>query len=143
MTPPVHASWEVLIVDAPDLPAALEVSRPEVLVVSTSPGADPTLVGGYRLVLDDGAQHVLLREDATQQVESPSEPAGDLTSTTARERALAEEVASWRARALSAWEEQAAAGPASGGITDLLAMRQSLSWRVTRPLRSVRSRLGG
>ena len=131
----MNASWEVLAVDLPDLPAALEVSRPEVLLVSTPPDAEAQ-VEGYRLVLSNGVQQVLLRHDVLGSPEVDG-------FTSPRERQLAEEVETWRACALSAWEEQAAAGPASGGLTDLLAMRQSVSWRVTRPLRSVRSRLPG
>ncbi len=60
-----------------------------------------------------------------------------MTEPTDRERELMAEVALWRSRALDAWEQQAAQAP---GITELLALRQSLSWRVTRPLRVLRGR---
>jgi len=140
-------SLDVLVLsDVSLLPQVLASgsARPKVLVVGTAPGAARTAMDGYRLVLHNGVQDVLLQQDSGDLAAALSYPAGDLDSfTTARERALAEEVATWRARALSSWQEQAAAGPASGGITDLLAMRQSISWRVTRPLRSVRSRLPG
>ncbi len=57
--------------------------------------------------------------------------------STDRERELMAEVALWRSRALAGWQEQVDAAP---GITELLALRQSLSWRVTRPLRVLRGR---
>jgi FkbM family methyltransferase len=51
----------------------------------------------------------------------------------------------WRRAALESWAESAAShgGPAARELQEELdAMRETLSWRVTRPLRAVRSRLG-
>lgn len=138
-------SVDVLVLDTTsDLLTTVASQRPRVVVVATSPSARRAAAEGYQLVLHNGGQDVLLRSDDGQLAADLSYPAGDLDRfTTARERALADEVDTWRARALSAWEDRATAGPDSGGLADLLAMRQSLSWRVTRPLRSVRSRLPG
>lgn len=60
-----------------------------------------------------------------------------MTAPSDRERELQAELELWRSRALDAWEQQATRAP---GVREVLIMRQSLSWRVTRPLRMLRGR---
>lgn len=62
-----------------------------------------------------------------------------------RDGAVAE-VVRWRAAALGRWATAAAGGSASAAdaaaSAELERMRQTVSWKVTRPLRTVRTRLG-
>jgi hypothetical protein len=43
----------------------------------------------------------------------------------------------WRRAALSRWDEVAATAPAGPAVSELEAVRNTVSWRVTRPLRAV------
>ena len=44
----------------------------------------------------------------------------------------------WRTRAMDGWEQAAKVGGHQFGGDEAAAMRQTLSWRITRPLRIVR-----
>jgi len=60
-----------------------------------------------------------------------------LAALTAEHAATLADLARWRTAALEGWSE-AAASPARAASDEVLAMQQTLSWRVTRPLRAVR-----
>ncbi len=51
---------------------------------------------------------------------------------------LRAQVEHWRAAALDGWEQAAQEGGHHVGGDEAAAMRQTLSWRITRPLRAVR-----
>ena len=75
---------------------------------------------------------------------------GQLSQAQARADELLQEVVRWRAAAVSRWSA-ALGGAASASANSELgvlrseveAMRNTVSWRVTRPLRAVRTRAGG
>jgi hypothetical protein len=59
--------------------------------------------------------------------------------------ALRHDLLHWRRAALESWANAVASGAGEDALrlhAELEAMRQTVSWRVTRPLRAVRSRMG-
>ncbi|WP_147794088.1 hypothetical protein [Cellulomonas sp. Y8] len=110
---------------------------------------------GYRATLFDGASryHVAPEHLAAlgASLDHPAGPEDDYTSAAAdlleRENArLTAEVGTWRTRAVDGWALTAAEAMGSGGEAEHLAreieaMRRTLSWRITKPLRLVRSRV--
>ena len=139
--------------------------RPWVLVVeATAPNSteqthhawEPRLLAaGYELCLFDGvSRFYVAREHAEELGPRLSYPAcvldGYVTRTTVRlqeERAEAvRDAVHWRTRALVGWAERlAATAPAADDSEEVArlraenaAIRQTFSWRVTRPLRGVR-----
>lgn len=120
---------------------------------------EPIVTGaGYRFCLFDGLSRFYVAEErADALADTLSVPAGPLDFATTDELVtLREEIAEleatredlvrqtvhWRAAALTQWAEAlAAATEAAAPTTDhaeLEAMRRTLSWRVTRPLRATR-----
>jgi hypothetical protein len=112
---------------------------------------------GYQLCLFDGVNGYFAHpEHAGQLGPALSYPAGsrDLFASPAlgeleREHAAltaelaeaAKTIIQWRAAALQRWDVAASAGQASHAYRELEAMRNTVSWRVTRPLRAVRRRI--
>lgn len=128
---------------------------------------EPLVTGaGYELCLFDGLSRFYVAEEHAEDLrEALSVPAhpqdffttdqvATLEAHIARlERGrdeLERQLVHWRATAIGAWADALAvaveaAAPAAGGhdaTAELAAMRQTLSWRITRPLRLVR-RLAG
>ncbi len=147
----------------------LRTWRPWVLVIeSTAPNSttqthaawEPeVLAAGYEFCLFDGvSRFYVATERATELRDRLSYPAcvldGYTTRTMARlqdERGAAlSDAVHWRTVALTSWADAVAttavAPPASAELdlarAELVAIRQTLSWRVTRPLRGFR-RLAG
>jgi hypothetical protein len=143
----------------------LDGLHPWVLVVAaTAPGtATPThgqwepavLAAGYRLCLFDGISRFYVAEEHADLQPGLSYPAcaldafeEHLDQETVPSRAeLLDQVRRWRTEALTAW---GAAGEApmveaaelDNAERELAAMRATLSWRITRPVRAIR-RLAG
>lgn len=145
--------------------------RPWVLVVeATAPNSteqthaswEPqVLAAGYELCLFDGvSRFYVAREHAEELGPRLSYPACVLdayvTRTTQRLKAERTEAirdaVHWRTRALVGWADAVASTAPTPAIGDdeesrrlraeLVALRQTLSWRVTRPLRGARRVLG-
>jgi hypothetical protein len=73
---------------------------------------------------------------------SPDEarsPQAEVDRLTEELRQTSAELAKWRERALDGWDDRAVQ-ESLGLRRELDAMRRSVSWRVTRPLRVVRTR---
>lgn len=101
-----------------DDPAEVLAGAPVVALVPTG-----TVVAGYLCVRRRAGRDLLVRDDGTLAAALGEDPEA--------------EVRTWRDKALQGWQEQVDAAP---GLEELLALRQSLSWRVTRPLRVLRGR---
>ncbi|CAL8972036.1 MAG: hypothetical protein BGO38_13325 [Cellulomonas sp. 73-145] len=138
--------------------------RPWVLVVeATNPLSpepshmaweDGVLAADYRLCLFDGLSRFYVAAEHEELAAALSYPAcpHDVYDTRvardAREerRELLDEVLRWRALALEGWARSATPpsdDEAERLRAELAAMRATISWRVTAPLRSVRSRTRG
>jgi hypothetical protein len=112
---------------------------------------------GYQLCLFDGVNGYFVHpEHAAELGTALSYPASsrELFSTPAvreleqQQAALAGELAEaaktiiqWRAAALQRWDAATGGGQPSHAYRELEAMRNTVSWRVTRPLRAVRRRV--
>jgi hypothetical protein len=151
----------------PGLAALTEVGqRPWTVVISTAELAVPEAVAGleefgassgYELCLFDGVSGYFVHpEHAAELRTALSYPASsrDLFSSPAirqleeQRAALAGELAEaaktiiqWRAAALQRWDAATGGGQPSQAYRELEAMRNTVSWRVTRPLRAVRRRV--
>lgn len=163
---PIH----LLVVDAevlaPSLVAGLDLRRwrPWVLVVGWAdpPGAEPgpgaweadVLAAGYRPCLFDGLSRFYVADEHADLAPALSYPAcpRDAYETAAERdareerRDLLDEVLRWRALALDGWARRdvpAEDDEAQRLRAELEAMRATISWRLTAPLRSVRSRARG
>lgn len=149
----------------------LRAVRPWVLVVAaTAPGTttqthgpwEPAvLAAGYRLCLFDGMSRFYVADEHAQELQGRlSYPACTLDAfVDARSRdgvpsrtELLDEVHRWRVEALTAWAGTSRAASAdeleraeharAAAERELTAMRATLSWRITRPVRALR-RLAG
>ena len=145
--------------------ASLDLStwRPWVLVVeATSPlSASPThhdwedlvLAAGYRFCLFDGLSRFYVADehaaDLADRLSYPACPHDNYDTRPARDlraerNELLGEVIRWRALALEGWAASAARGgtseEAEAARRELEAMRATISWRVTAPLRALRGR---
>lgn len=163
---PVH----FLVIDAegsePSVLASVDLRRwrPWVLVIeATNPlSAEPShaawegdvLAAGYRLCLFDGLSRFYVADehaDLAPALSYPACPHDPFETKSARDarverRQLLDEVLRWRALALDGWAERDAAAPDAEVWrlrAELTAMRATLSWRVTAPLRSLRARAHG
>lgn len=140
-------------------------ARPWVIVSSDADGADPApeparravADAGYAVVLDDGGSTYFLHADHVDELAAAfAYPASTRDRyITAEHRALLAErdrlsaelaeasasVVHWRATALHRWQSGAAVAHVGAAQRELEAMRRTISWRVTRPLRAVRRRL--
>lgn len=117
---------------------------------------------GYEFCLFDGlSRFYVAQERAAELADALSVPAGpldfattdelvtlraELDRLTATREELVRQTVHWRATALARWSEALAAAAASSAPqvddAELEAMRRTLSWRVTRPLRATRRVLG-
>lgn len=120
------------------------------------------LVGaGYTPALFDGASQYYVEPEHVAtllpQVDHPAGPDdGFVTATTQELRArvaeleaaqslLMSELVAWRARAVVRWSESTGSGggrDAERLSKELDALKSTLSWRVTAPMRAVRRRIG-
>jgi FkbM family methyltransferase len=101
-------------------------------------------------ILDDFRTHYDLELDAERL--DAQRRAGELTARvnelTERLRATTADLVRWRAAALSRWANGASGPPVQMQHElaqlreQLAAMRETVSWRVTKPLRAVRGRVG-
>lgn len=126
---------------------------------------DLVVGAGYRFVLFDGLSRWYVAEEHQELVPALDHPACALDpwvssrtyeaeqraeKLTADNDALIGQLISWRGAVLTRWADAAAAAvgtPGAGGIStlesarlkaELDAMQQTLSWRITAPLRDVR-----
>ncbi len=143
--------------------------RPWVLVIeATNPlSTEPShtawegtvLAAGYRFCLFDGLSRFYVAEEHAELAPALSYPAcpHDVYETRAakgareerdgllvEQRVLLDEVLRWRALALEGWAVRQVLADGSGEEaerlrTELAAMRATISWRLTAPLRYVRS----
>lgn len=103
-------------------------------------------VPDYRHCHFDGVDHVLLHEDHAELEDLLAYPAcsRDRYVTAAQRELEAQrdqaraDAADWRRAALERWEEVAASSLGSRALQELHAMQNTVSWRVTKPLRAVR-----
>ena len=107
---------------------------PWLLVVPGAADGTPDPAPGLRHVAFDGVRDYFL--------------AGDRISLATNIRAAVTEAAEtqtslrrWRSTALEGWNARGIHSDALNAQQELIDMKQTLSWRVTRPLRAVRSRL--
>ena len=140
------APW-VVLVNAGDLPvgdAQAEMRRI----------ADAT---GYELCLFDGVNGYLVHPDQASELRSAlSYPAGsrdlfrgpalraaetEIETLGAELAATSATIISWRATALQRWNDAVTRHPPVQASAELEAMRNTVSWRVTKPLRAVRRRV--
>jgi hypothetical protein len=139
-------------------------------LVALRPGVEPTVVlvaGGaadqlpgfdsYQVAQFDGVSTFLVRAAASAELRAElSYPAcsRDEFTTLDQRRLIAErdalvaqlqtaaaDVVRWRAAALQRWNAAAAGADPGWAHRELEAMRNTVSWKVTRPLRAVRRRL--
>lgn len=119
------------------------------------------LAADYQFCMFDGlSRYYVAREHAelTPKLSYPACPLDNYTTPrqrqleaevaglTGRLHAVADDVVRWRAAALTRWTEALSAAPAEPAPTqetqdlrqELAAMRATVSWRLTRPLRMVR-----
>jgi len=135
-------------------PAPVVAAQPWVCLV---PGrADGPLAGalratGYARALFDGAATFLVHPDRADVLvpllDHPAQPDEFVPAAVVE---LEAEVEAWQARALEPWSVAAAteitagrAGGAEALARELDAIRSTLSWRVTAPLRVLRRRQSG
>lgn len=138
--------------------------RPWVLVVEATNPLSPepshmaweetVLAADYRLCLFDGLSRFYVAAEHAELAPALSYPAcphdayDTRVARDAREerRELLDEVLRWRALALEGWarrETPPSTEEADRLRAELAAMRATISWRVTAPLRSVRARTRG
>ncbi len=148
----------------------LRTFRPWILVVeSTTPNSvlqthhtwEPALLeAGYVFCLFDGISRFYVAQERAQMLEvALSYPACVLDrfvearayAVWQEREGLIEDVRRWRAEALTRWAEaartsadelRAREGELAAALRELDAMHATVSWRVTRPLRAVRRRMG-
>lgn len=121
-----------------------EDARPWVLVVEAPSPTRPEapVRDGYRHVLFDGVSDLLLADGHADLAPLLGYPAGVLDDWTSPAQRLAEtDLAGWREQAVRGWQDQVASVPVLPEHAEIHAMMQTLSWRVTRPLRAVRTRM--
>ncbi|SDI93971.1 hypothetical protein SAMN05444157_0899 [Frankineae bacterium MT45] len=129
-------------------------SLPWVVLVTVSaaerpPGAGKPELAGYTHTLFDGVSDYFLRLDHPELAAGLGYPAcsrDDFTTPAQRELTVELDDATaaagkWQAKALAGWNEHAAFN-ASSAAQELIAIRKTVSWRVTKPLRAVRVRAG-
>lgn len=125
-------------------PLVPEDVRPWVLVVTVpSPTRERAPErDGYRHVLFDGVSDLLLAEEHADLAALLGYPAGALDDwSSPAQRQADQDLARWREQAVRGWQEQVAAVTVLPEHAEIHAMTQTLSWRVTRPLRAVRTRM--
>lgn len=132
-------------------------TRPWVVVTPDDPAADAALVAhGYRAALDTGASRVHVSEAHAELAPTLGRPASsqdefvdaDLLALRAENEELRGELLRWRGLALRSWSSWEPRQAAEWTIHDererdslreeIRKMQETLSWRVTRPLRALR-----
>ncbi len=128
-----------------EMPYDLDVeARPWVLVVLADgpTRASAPACEGYQHVLFDGVSDLLLAEEHADLAPLLGYPAGSLDDwSSPAQRLTNDDLSRWREQAVRGWQEQVAAVPVLPEHVEIHAMMQTLSWRVTRPLRAVRTRM--
>lgn len=152
----------VVLVADPDAPGTLEdvtAAAPWVVLVdspvlgtATTPWAPALESAGYTLCQADGLTRYYVATTHAELRDALAYPAGprdayvteEIVRLRSRVDELTAEVLRWRAAALERWarSDQPALddGRTSALERELDAVRQTLSWRVTAPLRAVRRR---
>jgi hypothetical protein len=130
----------LLVVDEPSLAAralaALEAQSisPWLIVVSPSAGDSSTALADLRHLLFDGVNDYFAASGQEML-------AGKLSTAISDAQLTASSLRRWRASALEGWYARGSASDAFNAAQELIDIKQTLSWRVTRPLRAVRRRL--
>jgi hypothetical protein len=147
----VHA---VVVRIEPDDPGEVLAARPWVCLVSgraDGPLAAALREGGYAPAFFDGASTFLVHpghiDSLVPLLDHPAQPDEFVP---ARVVELGHEVEAWQARALEPWSVAAATEITAGRVggaealaRELDAIRSTVSWRVTAPLRVLRRRQTG
>ena len=140
---------ERLLVAATELTAALQATTAEVELVRRE--RDDLLSAVDQLTAERAAL-------AADRDELRADAEAKATDTADRAKKMTEEIVRWRAAALGAWSRAVSSNPVAGSAAapgeltflrnhthfltqEMAAMKQTLSWRITGPLRQVR-RLG-
>jgi hypothetical protein len=139
------------------LVALRPVAEPTVVLVEGSPADQLPGFDTYQVAQFNGvsAFHVhasaaaQLRDDLSYPASSRDEfttpdqrrLVAERDALAAQLRTAAADVVRWRAAALQRWNAAAAGADPGWAHRELEAMRNTVSWRVTRPLRAVRRRL--
>lgn len=125
--------------DPQELPEALATLgareiRPWVVTTEgPDDGETPPLVG-YRHVLFDGTHDYYLADEHIGL-------ANRLARALADNQDAQSSIRRWRASALEGWSARGSLSDTLNAAQELINIKQTLSWRVTRPLRAVRSRV--
>jgi len=102
----------------------------------------PILAAGYVHCLFDGVNNLFVHESHRELADQLSYPACSRDEfTRPADRALADaehRAADWRAAAVETWTNAAHNQTFSNIAQELVSMQQTVSWRVTKPLRAVR-----
>ncbi len=106
-------------------------STPWFIVVQASA---PATIGSHRHVLFDG------QNDYFAAVEHLPLMDGLAATITGAEQAN-ESIRRWRGAALDGWNTRGSVSDTLNAAQELINIKQTLSWRVTRPLRAVRGRV--
>lgn len=104
------------------------------IVIAPAQRENAQLTGSYRHLLFDGTSDVFLADDRL-------ELATNLASCLARSSEDEASISRWRGSALEGWYVRTSKSDALRAQQELVDMRQTLSWRITRPLRAVRRRM--
>lgn len=139
----------------------VEATRPNSPEQTQDEWEGPVLAAGYRFCLFDGLSRYYVAEERAELAPALSYPAcplddyvrvdlreaedeagrlrqriGELEQEVAQLRG---ELVRWRGAVLERWSRAVAPAPADDGARDELeALKQTVSWRATRPLRAVR-----
>ena len=136
----------------------VEATEPNSTVTTHSDWEPQLLAQGYEYCLFDGVSRFYVAAEKADLLRAPlSYPACvldnyhtlSLTTTLQERQELLDQTAHWRTIALTGWADAVSQGvgvsPNTGqeaelehALTQLVAMKGTLSWRLTRPLRGVR-----
>ena len=103
------------------------------MVAIESGGSEMASLAGFRHIVYDGRYDVFLSSEHV----GLADRVGALVCGAAGADAS---IRRWRASALEGWHARSSLSHAISANQELIAMRQTLSWRITRPLRIVRRR---
>ncbi len=127
--------------------AVLDGARPQIcLVPGRADGAEASALvdAGYVTTMFDGASTWLVHPDRAAalrpSVDHPAQPEEYITEAEHQQQS---DLAGWKRLALQNWSRDATGQfdprrTASAGDDEVAAMRATLSWRITAPLRAVR-----
>lgn len=164
---PLHVLWVVAAGQPVDVFTSLAVAATRPWVVLAPAGAAPVrgalasraAEAGYTATLFDGVTEYFVAQEHPELMDALSYPrcsrddyvTGVEIDCQEQNESLLAEVIHWRRLAVTGWADAVSAAQVSQGerVTadraqqlenELAAMRGTLSWRVTRPLRSMRQR---